>query len=218
MENKSLGMIIREERKKKGLTQAQLGKLIGLKESRVSKIEHGAPITPEVASFILGKMGSALQINVVDNNSYDLELGDFVVSVIANFADEKKISLSQAYTYIVTFKGMDFLRQHQDIEKTLSNHEIVNDVSRVCANNGGRLGYSAMERIRLMITDKLEIEKLLVRLTDVIAKELHLSTLAAVGAVCMSKVANSLKSGNIPEGTSFDDLSKRLIKEVTMAG
>lgn len=133
MENKSLGMIIREERKKKGLTQAQLGKLIGLKESRVSKIEHGAPITPEVASFILGKMGSALQINVVDNNSYDPELGDFVVSVIANFADEKKISLSQAYTYIVTFKGMDFLRQHQDIEKTLSNHEIVNDVSRVCA-------------------------------------------------------------------------------------
>ena len=218
MENKSLGMIIREERKKKGLTQAQLGKLIGLKESRVSKIEHGAPITPEVASFILGKMGSALQINVGDNNSYDPELGDFVVSVIANFADEKKISLSQAYTYIVTFKGMDFLRQHQDIEKTLSNHEIVNDVSRVCANNGGRLGYSAMERIRLMITDKLEIEKLLVRLTDVIAKELHLSTLAAVGAVCMSKVANSLKSGNIPEGTSFDDLSKRLIKEVTMAG
>lgn len=218
MENKSLGMIIREERKKKGLTQVQLGKLIGLKESRVSKIEHGAPITPEVASFILGKMGSALQINVVDNNSYDPELGDFVVSVIANFADEKKISLSQAYTYIVTFKGMDFLRQHQDIEKTLSNHEIVNDVSRVCANNGGRLGYSAMERIRLMITDKLEIEKLLVRLTDVIAKELHLSTLAAVGAVCMSKVANSLKSGNIPEGTSFDDLSKRLIKEVTMAG
>ena len=58
MENKSLGMIIREERKKKGLTQAQLGKLIGLKESRVSKIEHGAPITPEVASFILGKLGS----------------------------------------------------------------------------------------------------------------------------------------------------------------
>lgn len=91
-------------------------------------------------------------------------------------------------------------------------------MSRAYAQHGGRLGYSAMERIRLMITDKLEIEKLLVRLTDVIAKELHLSTLAAVGAVCMSKVANSLKSGNIPEGTSFDDLSKRLIKEVTMAG
>lgn len=39
MKNKSLGMMIREERLKKGLTQAQLGKLIGLKESRMSKIE-----------------------------------------------------------------------------------------------------------------------------------------------------------------------------------
>lgn len=139
MENKCLGMIIREERKKKGLTQAQLGKLIGLKESRVSKIENGAPITPEVASFILGKLGSALQINVVDNDDYNPEMGEFVVSVINNFAEEKKISLSQAYSYIVTFKGMDFLRQYQDIEKTLSNHEIVNDISQVCANNGGRL-------------------------------------------------------------------------------
>lgn len=139
MENKSLGMIIHEERKKKGLTQAQLGKLIGLKESRVSKIEHGAPITPEVASFILGKMGSALQINVVDDDNYNKGISDFVVSVINKFADEKKVPISQAYSYIVTFKGMDFLRQYQDIEKTLSNREIVSDVSRVCANNGGRL-------------------------------------------------------------------------------
>ena len=54
-----------------------------------------------------------------------------------------------------------------------------------------------------MITDKLEIEKLLSRLTTYIAKELHLSTMAAVGAVCMSKVANELAGGKIPEGTSF---------------
>lgn len=139
MENKSLGMMIREERKKKGLTQAQLGRLIGLKESRVSKIEHGAPITPEVASFILGKMGSALQVSVVDDNNYNKETGEFVVSVINSFANVKNVSISQAYNYMLTFKGLDFLQQHQDIEKTLSNQEIVNDVSCVCANNGGRL-------------------------------------------------------------------------------
>ena len=40
-----------------------------------------------------------------------------------------------------------------------------------------------------MITDKLEIE-----------------------------VANELAGGKIPEGTSFDELSERLFKEVTMAG
>lgn len=92
-----------------------------------------------MASFILGKMGAAVQINVVDKLGFNSEESDFVVSVINNFADEKKVPLTQAYCYIVTFKGMDFLRQYQDIEKTLSNQEIVNDVSRVCANNGGRL-------------------------------------------------------------------------------
>lgn len=46
-----------------------------------------------------------------------------------------------------------------------------------------------------MITDKLEIEKLLSRLTTYIANKLHLSTIAAVGAVCMSKVANELAGG-----------------------
>ena len=54
----------------------------------MTKIEHGAPITPEVASFILGKMGSALQINVVDKSGFNSEESDFVVSVINNFADE----------------------------------------------------------------------------------------------------------------------------------
>ena len=56
------------------------------------------------------------------------------------------------------------------------------------------------------ITDKLEIERLLSRLTTYIANKLHLSTMAAVGAVCMSKVANELAGGKIPAGTTFEDL------------
>ena len=68
-----------------------------------------------------------------------------------------------------------------------------------------------------MITDKLEIEKLLSRLTAYIANTLHLSTMAAVGAVCMSKVANELADGKIPAGTTFEELSERLLTEVTMA-
>lgn len=67
-----------------------------------------------------------------------------------------------------------------------------------------------------MIKDKLQIDKLLAQLTDYIAKELHLSTIEAVGAVCMSKVANELADGKIPENTTFDDLSNRLLQDVTM--
>lgn len=62
-----------------------------------------------------------------------------------------------------------------------------------------------------MITDKLEIEKLLSRLTTYIANKLHLSTMAAVGAVCMSKIANELAGGKIPEGTTL----RRIIGEIT---
>lgn len=139
MENKSLGKLIREERIRKSLTQAQLGRMIGLKESRVSKIENGAPITPDVASFILGKMGSKLQIKVVDAKEYDPEVLMFVMSAIYHFAVMKHLPLNKAYNYLNTFKGLDFLQEHHVIEQTLGNDEIVDDLVRVCANHGGGL-------------------------------------------------------------------------------
>ena len=138
-ENISLGSLIREERIKKGLTQAQLGRMIGLKDSRVSKIEKGAPITPEVASFILGKMGSRLQIKVIGTEEYDPEVLTFLMSAIYNFSLQKSIPLNKAYQYLQTFKGLEFLQQYYDIEQTLGNDEIVSDLTRVCANNGGLL-------------------------------------------------------------------------------
>ncbi len=137
--NKSLGSLIREERIKRGLTQAQLGKSIGLKSSRVSKIEHGAPITPEVASFILGKMGSTLQIKVVGQEEYNPDEMTFIMSAVYHFAEKNHMPIDKAYNYLHTFKGIDFLQQFADIEQTLGNDEIVNDLLRVCANNGGNL-------------------------------------------------------------------------------
>lgn len=139
MENKSLGTLIREERKRKGLTQSQLGKLIGLNAPRVSKIENGAPITPDVASFILGKMGSQLQVSLVAPPLFDEEKSSFLISSVISFSQTHSISLDRAYWYLYTFKGMDFLNEHYDIEQTLSREEINNDLRRVCANHGGML-------------------------------------------------------------------------------
>lgn len=139
IEHKSLGSLIREERIKRGWTQAELGKHIGLKSARVSKIERGAPITPEVASFILGKMGSALQIKVVGAEEYSQEEINFMMSALYHFALNKNIPIDKAYNYLRTFNGLVFLQQYRDIEQTLSNDEIVNDLTRVCANNGGSL-------------------------------------------------------------------------------
>ncbi len=127
------------ERLKAGLTQAQLGSLIGLKESRVSKIENGAPITPEVASFILGKMGSELQLKVIPQNADDNKTSAFIMSVIHHFAQVKNLSLSKAFRYLTTFKGLDYLERYMDIEQSLSYEDITLNLSRVCANNGGAL-------------------------------------------------------------------------------
>lgn len=134
----TLGAHIRLERKRAGLTQAQLGKMIGLGEARVSKIENGAPITPEIASYILGKMGSELQFKVV-NAKNDALTTSFLMSVIYNFSKIKGISLNRAYRYLNTFKGLDYLNRYIDIERTLSYEDITGNLSTVCAKNGGAL-------------------------------------------------------------------------------
>lgn len=134
----TLGACIRFERKRAGLTQAQLGKKIGLGESRVSKIENGAPITPEVASFILGEMGSELQLKVTNINN-DEQSTSFYMSVIYHYSKIKGISLSRAYRYLKTFKGLDYLNRYIEIERTLSYEDIVANLSKVCTKNGGAL-------------------------------------------------------------------------------
>lgn len=138
IEPTTLGACIRMERKKAGLTQAQLGKMIGLGEARVSKIENGAPITPEVASFILGKMGSELQFKVINANNDEKTMA-FIMSVIYHYSNIKNISLSRAFRYLKTFKGLDYLNRYIDIERTLSYDDIVGNLSNICANNGGAL-------------------------------------------------------------------------------
>lgn len=134
----TLGTLIRLERKKAGMTQAQLGRLIGLGEARISKIENGAPITPEVADYILGKMGSELQLKVIRKID-DTNSASFITAVLYHFSKIKGISLSRAFRYLKTFKGFDYLSQFMDIERTLSYEEITYNLSIVCARNGGVL-------------------------------------------------------------------------------
>ncbi len=135
----TLGACIQMERKKAGLTQEQLGELIGLKGSRVSKIENGAPITPEVASFILDKMGSELQLKVQPKATDSDSSSSFVMSVIHSFASLKNISLTKAFNYLDTFSGLTYLDKYMDIEQSLSLSDVSLNLARVCANNGGTL-------------------------------------------------------------------------------
>ena len=105
----------------------------------MSKIENGAPITPEVASFILSKMGSELQLKVVSTNGGDKATNGFLMSVIYHYSKLKHLSLDRAFRYLKTFKGLEYLVKYKDIEQTLAYEDIVSNLSKVCANNGGAL-------------------------------------------------------------------------------
>lgn len=134
----SLGDCIRQERKKYKLTQAQLGEKIGLKSSRVSKIENGAPISLETATFILGKMGSELELKVTNSQTERLSL-PFVMSAIYYFSKIKNISLARSYRYLKTFKGLEYLNRYWEIDQTLPMEVVTKNLTKICANNGGAL-------------------------------------------------------------------------------
>ncbi|WP_319522244.1 helix-turn-helix transcriptional regulator [uncultured Desulfosarcina sp.] len=57
-----LGVVLRELRKKKGLTQAALGARVGLDQKRVSLIENG---NPNVRVDSLFRLFSALEVGMV---------------------------------------------------------------------------------------------------------------------------------------------------------
>ncbi len=64
---------------------------------------------------------------------------DYAVVCVSEFAKSKKLSTKEAYIYLHDFKGIDFLKECYDIEHTLSFDDVVEDLTRICQNNGGTL-------------------------------------------------------------------------------
>ena len=44
-----------------------------------------------------------------------------------------------AYIYIADHGGIQFLKEHYDVEHTLSFDEAIDDLETICAQNGGEL-------------------------------------------------------------------------------
>jgi hypothetical protein len=62
---------------------------------------------------------------------------DYIVACVNEFARNKSISLKDSYLYLHTFKGIQFLNEHYEIEHTLSFDDVVEDLSTVCRKNEG---------------------------------------------------------------------------------
>ena len=59
---------------------------------------------------------------------------NYTVACIDEFADRFKIT-----EYLYRYKGVAFIKEHYDIEHTLSIEDAIEDLILVCSNNGGHL-------------------------------------------------------------------------------
>ncbi|MCD8386614.1 MAG: helix-turn-helix transcriptional regulator [Bacteroidales bacterium] len=142
MENNVLGREVARVRKEKKLTQQQLGKLVGLTKSSISKMENGhTKLTYEDAMILMEAMGEKLAIPTTENQSAKGEsLKAYLLTTATEwFAEDKGIPLDNAFEYLMFYKGLEFLENNYRYEQTLPRVDILNDLSSICKSNGGQL-------------------------------------------------------------------------------
>lgn len=64
---------------------------------------------------------------------------EYIVACISEFADYHALSLKESFNYLYKFKGISFLKEHYNIEHTLSIEDAVNDLTMICNKNGGSI-------------------------------------------------------------------------------
>lgn len=143
METNALGKEIAKTRKAKRMTQEQLGKLVGLPKSSISKMENGkTKLTWEDASILMEAMGETLTLpsgqsqETEETKEQRLRM---LTSGVEWLASEKKMPLNQAYRFLLMYRGFDFLSENYRYEQTLPKDVIINDLLAVCERNGGRI-------------------------------------------------------------------------------
>ena len=64
---------------------------------------------------------------------------NYTVACVSEFANRYVISPKEAFQFLYEYKAIEFLKEHYDIEHTLSFDDAVEDMMIVCRNNGGEL-------------------------------------------------------------------------------
>lgn len=62
---------------------------------------------------------------------------NYTVVCVNEFANRFNIASKDAFIYLYDHKGIEFIKEHYDIEHTLSLDDAVDDLAMVCRNNGG---------------------------------------------------------------------------------
>ncbi len=133
----NIGLMIRNERLRKGLTQEELGERVGVGKAQISKIESGKGLTIKTVTKVLDALGMSASVVLQNTQTIDKNVITYVVAAISEFAKTHHISVREANNYLIRFKGLDFLTEHYDAEHLFSFEDSVQDLTQVCLNNGG---------------------------------------------------------------------------------
>lgn len=64
---------------------------------------------------------------------------NYIVACVNQFADNTNLGVQQAFRYLYNYKGIEFLKDHYDIEHTLSFEDTIEDLKIICQKNGGMI-------------------------------------------------------------------------------
>lgn len=139
VELNNIGTLIRNERLRRGMTQEMLGLKVGVGKAQISKIENGKGLTVKTVEKVMNALDLSAKIRMEDYHTIDKRVIGYIVVVISEFAKAYDMTIREASNYLRRYKGLDFLTQHYEAEHLLSLDDSVQDLVRVCSNNGGGL-------------------------------------------------------------------------------
>lgn len=136
---KDIGELLRLRRKSKGLTQDEVGAMIGVQKAMVSKVENGLCINFNTIHRIADALEVEPVVELKPKKKADKNVIDYIMTVIIEFSKKHGLTIREASNYLNRFKGIDFLTEFYDVEHTLSFNDCVDDLTVVCRNNGGAI-------------------------------------------------------------------------------
>ena len=134
-----IGKLIRKERNNLGLTQDELGQKVGVGKAQISKIENGQGSRIKTLTKVLDTLNLTATVELDAATVINKKLIEYVVANISEFAKKYELTVREASNYLNLHKGLSFLEQHYDAVHLLSIDDSVEDLARVCYNNGGGL-------------------------------------------------------------------------------
>ena len=139
IELNKIGTLIRDERVRRGMTQEELGSKICVGKAQISKIESGKGLTIKTVTKVLDALNLSATVHVEDSRNIDKHVIGYIVAVFSQCAKANNMTIREASNYLNRYKGLDFLTEHYEAEHLLSLDDCVQDLARVCYNNGGGL-------------------------------------------------------------------------------